>query len=117
MNRILKFEIEFPKYEAPHHEGRYDGIVDTCKSCYFEADHSKRRMRNMYVRALRLVLVGGVGGWCWWLVLVVGVGGWCWWLVLVSGVGGLCWWVVLVGGVGGLCWCVVENINWLVGGW
>ena len=34
-------------------KGRYDGVVDTNKSCYFEADHSKRRMRNMYIRALR----------------------------------------------------------------
>ena len=34
-------------------KGRYDGVVDTNKSCYFEADHSKRRMRNLYIRALR----------------------------------------------------------------
>jgi len=35
-------------------KGRYDGVVDTNKSCYYEADHSKRRMRNLYIRALRL---------------------------------------------------------------
>ena len=34
-------------------KGRYDGMVDTNKSSYFEADHSKRKMRNMYIRALR----------------------------------------------------------------
>ena len=36
-------------------KGRYDGVVDTNKSCYYEADHSKRRMRNLYIRALRLI--------------------------------------------------------------
>jgi len=36
-------------------KGRYDGVVDTNKSCYYEADHSKRRMRNLYIRALRSV--------------------------------------------------------------
>lgn len=34
-------------------KGRVDGVVDTNKSCFFEADHTKRRMRNMYIRALR----------------------------------------------------------------
>jgi hypothetical protein len=34
-------------------KGRLDGVVDTNKSCYFEADHAKRRMRNIYIRALR----------------------------------------------------------------
>lgn len=34
-------------------KGRMDGVVDTTKSCYFEADHAKRRMRNIYIRALR----------------------------------------------------------------
>ena len=34
-------------------KGRYDGVVDTNKSSYFEADHTKRKMRNMYIRALR----------------------------------------------------------------
>jgi len=34
-------------------KGRLDGVVDTTKSCYFEADHAKRRMRNIYIRALR----------------------------------------------------------------
>ena len=34
-------------------KGRYDGVVDTNKSCYFEADASRRRMRNLYIRALR----------------------------------------------------------------
>ncbi|KAK2168610.1 hypothetical protein LSH36_15g00029 [Paralvinella palmiformis] len=38
-------------------KGRLDGIVDTNKSCYFEADHSKRMMRNMYIRALRLWVI------------------------------------------------------------
>lgn len=38
-------------------KGRYDGVVDTNKSCYYEADHSKRRMRNLYIRALRLWIV------------------------------------------------------------
>ena len=36
-------------------KGRMDGVVDTNKSSYFEADHVKRRMRNMYIRALRYV--------------------------------------------------------------
>jgi len=35
-------------------KGRYDGVVDSNKSCYYEADHSKRRMRNLYIRAIRL---------------------------------------------------------------
>ncbi|ESO08475.1 hypothetical protein HELRODRAFT_169327 [Helobdella robusta] len=43
-------------------KGRYDGVVDTCKSCYFEADHSKRRMRNLYIRALRLWIVPKTSG-------------------------------------------------------
>ena len=34
-------------------KGRYDGIVDTNKSSYFEGDHIKKKMRNMYIRALR----------------------------------------------------------------
>ncbi|KAI0231166.1 hypothetical protein LSAT2_018496 [Lamellibrachia satsuma] len=34
-------------------KGRLDGIVDTRKSSYFEADHCRRKMRNMYIRALR----------------------------------------------------------------
>ena len=34
-------------------KGRYDGVVDTNKSSYFEADHIKRKFRNMYIRALR----------------------------------------------------------------
>ena len=49
-----------------------------------------------------MVLVGGVGGWCWWVVLAGGVGGWGWWAVLVGCVGGWCCWVVLVGGAGEL---------------
>lgn len=38
-------------------KGGLDGVVDTTKSCYFEADHAKRRMRNIYIRALRLWVV------------------------------------------------------------
>ena len=38
-------------------KGRLDGVTDTNKSCYFEADHTKRKMRNMYIRALRLWVV------------------------------------------------------------
>ena len=34
-------------------KGRYDGVVDTHKSSYFEGDHIKKKMRNMYIRALR----------------------------------------------------------------
>ncbi len=34
-------------------KGRYDGVVDTNKSSYFEGDHIKKKMRNMYIRALR----------------------------------------------------------------
>ena len=38
-------------------KGRYDGLVDTNKSSYFEADHTKRKMRNMYIRALRYFIL------------------------------------------------------------
>ena len=30
-----------------------------------------------------VVVVGGVGGWCWWVVLVGGVNGWWWNLVVI----------------------------------
>ena len=38
-------------------KGRLDGVTDTNKSCYFEADHTRRKMRNMYIRALRLWVI------------------------------------------------------------
>ena len=38
-------------------KGRYDGVVDTHKSSYFEGDHIKKKMRNMYIRALRYRVV------------------------------------------------------------
>ncbi|KAF2361130.1 Fibronectin type III [Trinorchestia longiramus] len=55
------------------------------------------------------LLVGAVGGRCWWALLVgvdvgavVGaVGGRCWWALLVGAVGGRCWWALLVGAVEG----------------
>ncbi|ESO08152.1 hypothetical protein HELRODRAFT_169892 [Helobdella robusta] len=43
--------------ESVEVKGRYDGVVDTNKSCFFEADHSKRRMRNLFIRVLRLWIV------------------------------------------------------------
>jgi hypothetical protein len=44
-----------------------------------------------------VVLVGLVGGSCWWVLLVGLAGGSCWWVLLVGLVGGSCWWVLLVG--------------------
>ena len=37
-------------------KGRLDGYVDSDKGSYYEPDHMKRRNRNMYIRALRLVV-------------------------------------------------------------
>jgi hypothetical protein len=50
-------QVRVKTAESIEVKGRLDGVTDTNKSCYFEADHTRRKMRNMYIRALRLWVI------------------------------------------------------------